>query len=141
MKLSNVSYGTYTLWNYVLNVTAFAAPSRASKQSVRDARLDHRDRRIVSPTMALSHSLTPSNSHGNGLLKFGISSAVIPAAAPLTLVDKLSHIKPVALQQPEEVTDNWDDDFEGGIPITKLQCWFLNINIRCNQSDSVFTSP
>ncbi|KAF9517267.1 hypothetical protein BS47DRAFT_1483463 [Hydnum rufescens UP504] len=103
-------------WNEALK-----SPSRASKQSVRDARLDHRDRRIVSPTMALSHSLTPSNSHGNGLLKFGISSAVIPAAAPLTLVDKLSHIQPVALQQPEEVTDNWDDDFEGGIPITKLQ--------------------
>ena len=89
-------------------------------------RLDHRDRRIVSPTIALSHSLTPSTSHGNGLLKFGISSASIPATAPLTLVDKLSHIQPVALQEPEEVTDNWDDDFEGGIPITKLQCWFFN---------------
>ena len=28
---------------------------------------------------------------------------------------------PFILQQPEEQTDNWDDDFEEGISLTKLQ--------------------
>jgi hypothetical protein len=28
---------------------------------------------------------------------------------------------PLALQAPEEQTDNWDDDFEDGISFTKLQ--------------------
>ena len=28
---------------------------------------------------------------------------------------------PFILQQPEEQTDNWDDDFEEGISFTKLQ--------------------
>lgn len=28
---------------------------------------------------------------------------------------------PFVLQQPEEQTDNWDDDFEEGISLTKLQ--------------------
>lgn len=27
---------------------------------------------------------------------------------------------PFILQQPEEQTDNWDDDFEEGISLTKL---------------------
>lgn len=28
---------------------------------------------------------------------------------------------PFVLQQPEEQTDNWDDDFEEGISFSKLQ--------------------
>ena len=37
----------------------------------------------------------------------------------------LGHIRetlpmPFTLQQPEEQTDNWDDDFEEGISLTKL---------------------
>ena len=28
---------------------------------------------------------------------------------------------PTILQQPEEQTDNWDDDFEEGISFTKIQ--------------------
>lgn len=32
---------------------------------------------------------------------------------------------PFILQQPEEQTDNWDDDFEEGISLTKLQGKYL----------------
>jgi hypothetical protein len=38
---------------------------------------------------------------------------------PPTLVEKLK--EPPALASPEEETDNWDDDFEEGISLTKLQ--------------------
>lgn len=33
---------------------------------------------------------------------------------------------PLALQTPEEQTDNWDDDFEEGISFTKIHgvCYF-----------------
>ncbi len=36
---------------------------------------------------------------------------------------------PFILQQPEEQTDNWDDDFEEGISLTKLQGMY-NCNIK-----------
>jgi hypothetical protein len=41
-------------------------------------------------------------------------------------VPALGHIRetlpiPFILQQPEEQTDNWDDDFEEGISLAKLQ--------------------
>lgn len=40
-------------------------------------------------------------------------------------IPALGHIRetlpmPFILQQPEEQTDNWDDDFEEGISFTKL---------------------
>jgi hypothetical protein len=40
--------------------------------------------------------------------------------APLGLVEKIQPL-PSVLQAPEEQTDNWDDDFEEGIPFSKLQ--------------------
>jgi len=39
----------------------------------------------------------------------------------INLVEKIQPLSYVALQQPEEQTDNWDDDFEDGISFTKLQ--------------------
>ena len=44
-----------------------------------------------------------------------------PSSVPV-----LGHIRetlpmPFILQQPEEQTDNWDDDFEEGISLTKIQ--------------------
>ena len=43
----------------------------------------------------------------------GINSA-------LGLIEKSRELLPMALQQPEEQTDNWDDDFLEGISLTKL---------------------
>lgn len=36
------------------------------------------------------------------------------------------------LQPPEEQTDNWDDDFEGGISFTKLQGTLQYWNVKMN---------
>ena len=64
----------------------------------------------------------PSSSSGNSLL-----TVWKPGSAPTTknnvggsygLVEK---IQPLALASPEEQTDNWDDDFEEGISLSKLQ--------------------
>ncbi|KAF8505364.1 hypothetical protein BU17DRAFT_101047 [Hysterangium stoloniferum] len=45
-------------------------------------------------------------------------SAKTPMVPPYGLIDK---IQPLALASPEEQTDNWDDDFEEGISLSKLQ--------------------
>jgi hypothetical protein len=39
----------------------------------------------------------------------------------INLAEKIQPLSYAALQQPEEQTDNWDDDFEDGISFTKLQ--------------------
>lgn len=49
----------------------------------------------------------------------------VPSAKMPTMAAPLGHIRetlpmPFILQQPEEQTDNWDDDFEEGISLTKL---------------------
>lgn len=42
----------------------------------------------------------------------------------LGLVEKIQPLS-FQLQAPEQQTDNWDDDFEGGISFTKLQGMLL----------------
>ena len=42
-------------------------------------------------------------------------------SAPLGLVEKIREPLAFVLQQPEEQTDNWDDDFEDGPSFSKLQ--------------------
>ncbi len=47
----------------------------------------------------------------------------------------LGHIRetlpmPFILQQPEEQTDNWDDDFEEGISLTKLHGTWADLIFR-----------
>lgn len=44
--------------------------------------------------------------------------------APYALVEK---IQPLSLASPEEQTDNWDDDFEEGISLSKLQGEYTSI--------------
>jgi hypothetical protein len=41
--------------------------------------------------------------------------------APVGLVEKIREPLAFVLQQPEEQTDNWDDDFEDGPSFSKLQ--------------------
>lgn len=64
-----------------------------------------------------------------------LQSSVVPTARkPVALntgkipvgATQLGHVRealpmPFILQAPEEQTDNWDDDFEEGISLTKLQ--------------------
>ena len=52
-------------------------------------------------------------------LGLGWKSNLAPSTKPAVLAEK---IQPNAfkLQSPEEQDDNWDDDFEGGISLTKL---------------------
>lgn len=75
----------------------------------------------MSPTPMPMDAMSSSSS-GNSLL-----TAWKPGSAPVTknsvggpygLVEK---IQPLALTSPEEQTDNWDDDFEEGISLSKLQ--------------------
>lgn len=42
-------------------------------------------------------------------------------SAPVGLVEKIREPLAFVLQQPEEQTDNWDDDFEDGPSFSKLQ--------------------
>jgi hypothetical protein len=56
----------------------------------------------------------------------GATSAKPPMLAggihgPLGIIEKSREPLPYVLQSPEEQTDNWDDDFEEGISLTKLQ--------------------
>lgn len=65
-----------------------------------------------------STSAISLSSHVPGALgwKGGMATNVKPGTQ---LVEKIQpHF---VLQPPEEQTDNWDDDFEGGISFTKLQ--------------------
>jgi hypothetical protein len=71
----------------------------------------------------------PTSSSGGSQPTISLMSAwkagVLPNAKPI-MNAPLGQIRenlplPFTLQQPEEQTDNWDDDFEEGISLTKLQ--------------------
>ncbi|KIP02523.1 hypothetical protein PHLGIDRAFT_130695 [Phlebiopsis gigantea 11061_1 CR5-6] len=49
-----------------------------------------------------------------------VNKRVLPTATPLGHIRETMPL-PFILQQPEEQDDNWDDDFEEGISLTKLQ--------------------
>ncbi|KAF6756014.1 hypothetical protein DFP72DRAFT_895915 [Ephemerocybe angulata] len=114
--LSNYNYDEAVLkvqeWNEALK-----SPSRASKNPSRYPR-PH------SPLQRHSE-LQPSTSgvslasHIPGSLGLGLGWKTNPVAKPLMLAEKIQP-NAFALQSPEEETDNWDDDFEGGISLTKL---------------------
>ncbi len=54
-----------------------------------------------------------------GIMRGGV---VLPEKrSGINLAEKIQPLSYVTLQQPEEQTDNWDDDFEDGISFTKLQ--------------------
>jgi hypothetical protein len=45
--------------------------------------------------------------------------------------------EPLALGQPEEQTDNWDDDFEEGISFTKIQGVFVGFCLLYEISETI----
>ena len=63
----------------------------------------------------------------------GVKPAAVVMAekrSGINLAEKIQPPSYVALQQPEEQTDNWDDDFEDGISFTKLQGKQLGIVLK-----------
>ncbi|KAJ6584573.1 hypothetical protein B0H19DRAFT_1105620 [Mycena capillaripes] len=106
--LSNYNYDEAVLkvqeWNEALK-----SPSRPSKHPVRAP-----NGRPPSPAREITAS--PSSSTSGA---WRAASSVVPKP---NLVEKIQ-IPPLSfsLQPPEEQTDNWDDDFEEGISLTKLQ--------------------
>ncbi|KAJ7163077.1 hypothetical protein C8R46DRAFT_1281413 [Mycena filopes] len=106
--LSNYNYDQAVLkvqeWNEALK-----SPSRPSKHPVRGS-----NGRPPSPVQQLSASPSASTS--------GAWRATSGAVPKPNLAEKIQ-IPPLSfsLQPPEEQTDNWDDDFEEGISLTKLQ--------------------
>jgi hypothetical protein len=50
-----------------------------------------------------------------------IGAGVNAKPTGINLVEKIREPVAFTLQQPEEQTDNWDDDFEEGISFTKIQ--------------------
>ncbi|EAU85791.2 STE/STE11/cdc15 protein kinase [Coprinopsis cinerea okayama7 len=113
--LSNYNYDEAVLkvqeWNEALK-----SPTRPSKQPSRYTR-PHSPLQRHSELHSSSSS-TSLSSHTPGALGWKGGMSGNPKLG--TLVEK---IQPHAfvLQPPEEQTDNWDDDFEGGISFTKLQ--------------------
>ena len=122
-------------------VNTILAPSKPTKQSNTKRPYVDSDGRH-SPLLPLDYGLVgkasvapaqnpaPSGSapKPSSLLRPNVPPAVkVPVAAT-----PLGHIRetlpmPFILQQPEEQTDNWDDDFEDGISLTKLQGHFLSV--------------
>lgn len=111
------------------------APTRPSKVPVRGRPgNDTRSTHSPTPSPVDSHSppgpSIPSSSSsgsqqtatqwntGPALKAPLISGAMV---GPLGLIEKSREPLPFILQPPEEQTDNWDDDFEEGISLTKLQ--------------------
>ncbi|KAI0060355.1 hypothetical protein BV25DRAFT_1917717 [Artomyces pyxidatus] len=90
-------------WNEALR-----SPARPSKHAGRQPRRSPPD----SPTEAM-FGITP------GILSTSLTSP--PARKNSAVAAPLSLPVPPVLQQPEEQTDNWDDDFEEGISFSKLQ--------------------
>lgn len=73
---------------------------------------------------ATAGGLTASNSAGSqptlvasGSSAWRLGALGGPTQKPLGQLSR----EPPALAMPEEETDNWDDDFEEGISLTKLQ--------------------
>ncbi|KDQ11479.1 hypothetical protein BOTBODRAFT_177313 [Botryobasidium botryosum FD-172 SS1] len=111
-------------WNEALK-----SPSRPNRPAARNGRQGMQDPRSASP---IPHPLEASMlgwktasvaaAPSSGLVQMQAPmpvSAVMPM--PMQLLEKNRESLALALQQPEEPTDNWDDDFEEGISLTKLQ--------------------
>ncbi|KAI0927507.1 hypothetical protein AcV5_008028 [Taiwanofungus camphoratus] len=124
--LSNYNYDKAVLkvqeWNEALK-----SPSRPSKNPERRHPSDARSQSPTSPTARLPTSIQPMVPIGQQPPSIMVTrkSGPLPNGKGPTLVPPLSHIRetlpmPFILQPPEEQTDNWDDDFEEGISLTKI---------------------
>lgn len=92
------------------NIDVPLAPPR-SKVPGLEATFMRADNRKVSPSLSVSLSASSS----------GLGGSLRPSggASASRLAEKLAN--PISLPQREDDNDNWDDDFEGAIAISKLQ--------------------
>lgn len=134
-------------YDYFLRVRI--APSKLSKAPSKYLRQSSPTRQsqageVFQASPSLGGSLLASTGVGPAW-KAGHGSAVISSVAKpagvmtlsekrsgINLAEKIQPLSYAALQQPEEQTDNWDDDFEDGISFTKLQgVSLLKSSIKC----------
>ncbi|KAF8583337.1 kinase-like protein [Ramaria rubella] len=119
--LSNPNYDEAVLrvqeWNEALKSPTRNVSGKAAGPTGRN-RVN--DPRYVSPTPMPVDALPSAPSANSLLINWKPGSAPMNKAmtGPYGLVEK---IQPLALASPEEQTDNWDDDFEEGISLSKLQ--------------------
>ena len=126
-------YATYLASSLFIDL--LTAPSKPAKNPTRRSTLDNDGRHSpLQPldfglagkaALASSQSLNASGSASKPANLLPPLPISLPAKAPTAPIP-LGHIRetlpmPFILQQPEEQTDNWDDDFEEGISLTKLQ--------------------
>jgi hypothetical protein len=108
-------YVPFGLYVYI-KLTMCLAPSRPSKHPGRQ------NAHPQSPLLRPTDITPPTSLTGSSMLhaarKIGTTTNVKPVG--INLVEKIQPLSFV-LQPPEEQTDNWDDDFEEGISLTKLQ--------------------
>jgi hypothetical protein len=78
------------------------------------------DPRYMSPT-PIPVDAIPSSSSTNSLMAWKPGPTPTTKTAAVGSYGLVEKIQPLALASPEEQTDNWDDDFEEGISLTKLQ--------------------
>lgn len=125
-----------------------SAPSKPSKNPGRQrtTSLATGSPIAVGSPILMSESLNASSSHPHLTPTIPLSSSIgsLPSSNNLIRSRKISAVAsgnskgsnaplamsgPLALQQPEEQTDNWDDDFEEGISLSKLQgtCLYFSV--------------
>lgn len=108
-----------TLW---LGFTFVVAPSKPSKHPARTRGLVIPDQHPPSPTIgSLASSMgIPASTSSSSSGSAGSAGSQPTLLAPLGLYAAAGREK-ARVAQPEEQTDNWDDDFEEGISLTKIQ--------------------
>ncbi|KAI0683103.1 kinase-like protein [Earliella scabrosa] len=125
--LSNYNYDEAVLkvqeWNEALK-----SPSRPSKHPERHRKTSATRRPgspLPSPTNMIASVQASSSSLAVPQQSMLLGSRMPGPPSKPSIPAPLGHIRetlpmPFILQQPEEQTDNWDDDFEEGISLTKL---------------------
>ncbi|TDL22240.1 hypothetical protein BD410DRAFT_788970 [Rickenella mellea] len=132
--LSNYNYDEAVLkvqeWNEALKSPS--RPSKIAQASRRDSHWSNSPTRsptephFLSPNPSLPSSSSSGSSQQTAVPWKASTLApkptlVQPGGGALGLIEKSREPMAFVLQEPEEQTDNWDDDFEEGISLTKLQ--------------------
>ncbi|KZS90479.1 hypothetical protein SISNIDRAFT_475331 [Sistotremastrum niveocremeum HHB9708] len=101
------------------SLTMPTAPTRTMKNGTPRGKPSAYTVRPGSPSPSSLDIYAPSSLGSAGMGWKMPASNMKPTGAPLGPSERAREL-PVAPPMPEEQTDNWDDDFEGGISITKI---------------------
>lgn len=119
----------------ILLTTFQIAPSKLSKHPSKNPRQNSPTRQMQpGEVFQASSSVLSALGSAGSAWKMGQGAAVLAGVSKpggiivlpekrtaINLGEKIQPLSYAALQQPEEQTDIWDDDFEDGISFTKLQ--------------------